>query len=126
MKLVLTASIKKAEFEVLEKTFSLDVIKVATKKTLEGLGKEIKSTIKISSTTLKKIPLTSAGGAGRAVFLLKITDKNAVLVMIRLKNDKKIGVNMTVKNPEFKKALEKNLSLVVSDIENGNFEEFDL
>jgi len=126
VKLVLTASIKKAEFEVLEKTFSLDVIKVATKKTLEGLGKEIKSTIKISSTTLKKIPLTSAGGAGRAVFLLKITDKNAVLVMIRLKNDKKIGVNMTVKNPEFKKALEKNLSLVVSDIENGNFEEFDL
>jgi hypothetical protein len=126
VKFVLTASIKKAEFESLEKIFSLEVVKIAAKKSLEGLGKEIKSSLKISSTILKKIYLTSTGGAGRAVFLLQIGNKKAVLVMIRLKSDKQIGANMTLKNPKFKKLLDKNLSLVIRDIENGDFEEFDL
>lgn len=126
MKLVLTTSIRKAEFETLKETFFLEVVKVAAKKTLLELGKEIKSAIKISSTALKKISITSSGGAGRAAFLLKLRDEKAILVMIRLKNDKQIGANMTVKNSKFKKALEKNLSLLIKDIENGEFEEFEL
>lgn len=126
MKLVLTASIKKAEFEPLKKTFSLEVIKIAAKKCLEGLGKNIKSAAKIPSTSLKKIPLTSIGGAGRAAFLLQTEDGKAILAMIRLKNDKKIGANMSIENPKFKKILEKNFHLLFKDIENGNYEEFEL
>lgn len=126
MKLIITTSIKKAEFESLSKTFSLDAVKIAAKKTLQGLGENIKSSTKISGTVLRKIYLTSTGGAGRAVFLLQISSVKSVLVMIRLKNDKQIGANMTVKNPKFKKALDKNLDSILTDWENGDFEEYEL
>lgn len=126
MKLILTSSIRKAEFDPLQQTFPLEVIKIAAKKCLEGLGTKIKSSTKISSTILKKIPLTSTGGAGRATFLLQIVDNNAILVMIRLKNDKKIGENMSIDNPKFKKVFDKNLALLINDIEHDDYEEFGL
>ncbi len=126
MKLILTASIRKSEFTRLEKTFSLSVIKIAAKKSLEGLGKEIKSSIKISWTNLIKISMTSSGGAGRALFLLQIKDEKAILVMLRLKNDKQIGVNMSLKNPKFKKILDKNLALIIKDIQSEDYEEIEI
>jgi len=126
LKLIITASIWKAEFERLAKTFPLEVLKAAAKKSLQGLGKEIKSNIKIASTILKKIPLTSTGGAGRAAFLILVDDKKAVLVMLRLKNNKQIGANMSVQNPKFNKIFGKNLTLLLKDIENGDFEEYEL
>lgn len=126
MRLIITSAIYKAEFEVLEKTFTLNVVKVAAKKALCGIGDRIKSSVNILSTTLAKVPLTGAGGAGRAIFLLKIADKIAVLVMIRMKNDKKIGANMSVQNPKFRRVLEKYLTLIVEGIKRGDFEEFEL
>lgn len=126
MKLILTASIRKAEFEPLQQIFPLEIIKIAAKKCLEGLGTKIKSSTKISSTILKKIPLTSTGGAGRATFLLQIVDNNAILVMIRLKNDKKVGENMSIDNPRLKKVFDKNLALLFNDIEHDDYEEFGL
>jgi len=45
--------------------------------------------------------------------------------MIRLKNDKKIGANITIKNPKFVKTLDKNLDLVLKDIENEDFDEYE-
>lgn len=126
MKLVITSSIKKVEFEPLRKVFPLETVKVAAKKGLEGLGDNIKSSIKIPNTILKKIYLTSAGGAGRAVFLLQISSQKSVLVMIKAKNDKQIGANMTVANFKFKKALDKNLNLILIDLNKGNFEEYEI
>lgn len=126
MKFILTTSIKKSELKPVERVFSLEVMKLAAKKVLDGLGEDIKSSIKIPSSSLKKLYLTSTGGASRALFLLRIDVGKVALVMIRLKNDKKVGVNMTIKNPHFKKALEKNLLSLMSDVENGDFEEFEL
>lgn len=126
MKLLLTASIRKAEFEPLQKTFPLEVIKIAAQKCLDGLGTNIKSPNKISSTILKKIPITSTGGAGRAMFLLQVVDDKAILIMLRLKNDKKIGENMAIDNPRFKKVFEKNLALLTEDIKNDDYEEFEI
>ena len=126
MKLILTASIKKAEFEPSEKSLSLEAIKIAAKKSLEGLGDNIKSSTKIPETVLKKIYLTSTGGAGRAVFLLQTSSGKSILVTIRLKNDKQVGANMTIKNPKFKKVLDKNLNLILLDLRNGDFEEYEL
>lgn len=126
MKLIITASVKELEFEPLKGIFTLEVVKVAAKRSLQGLGSNIKSSIKIPKTILKKIYLTSVGGAGRAVFLLQISSRKSVLVMIRAKNDKKIGANMTIDNPKFKKALDKNLDLILSDLVKGNFEEYEL
>ncbi len=126
MKLILTTSIKGVEFEPLIKSFSLEAVKIAAKKSLQGLGANIKSSTKIPKTVLKKIYLTSTGGAGRAVFLLQISAQKSILVMIRLKNDKQIGANMTINNPKFKKVLDKNLDLILADLKKGNFEEYEL
>jgi len=126
MKFILTASIKKSEFDPIQDLFDLRVIKIAAKKSLQGLGKNIKSSSKIPGTCLKKMNLTSSSGAGRVLFLLKIKNKKSVLVMIRPKNDKKIGTNMTVKNKKFEKILSKNLDLILGDLEKGSYEEFEL
>lgn len=107
-------------------TFPVEVLKAAAKKSLDGLGENIKNSKKLSSTTLSKIYLTSTGGAGRAIFLLQVSAKTSILVMIRLKNDKQVGSNMTVKNPKFEKVLEKNLDLIFSDLKKGDFVEYDL
>ncbi len=126
MKLVITTSIRKSEFEPLQKIFSLEVIKIVAKKCLEGLGTKIKSSSKISSTILKKISLTSAGGAGRVIFLLQVVDAKAILVMLRLKNDKNVGENMSFENVKFAKVFDKNLALLMEDIENNDYEEFEI
>lgn len=124
MQLIITLSVKKNEFEPLEDNFPLEAIKIAAKKSLEGLGENIKSSHKISSTSLRKLYLTSKAGAARAIFLLTIGNGKSALVMIRMKNDKQIGSNMTVKNPKFKKILDKNIDAIVKDIESGNYEEY--
>lgn len=126
MKLIITDSIRKTEFEPLKKSFDLEVIKSAAIKSLKGLGDNIKNSFKIPTTTLSKIYLTGPGAPGRAVFLLKIDEKKSVLVMIRLKKDKKIGANITIKNPQFQKLLEKNLDLILTDIEKGKYTEHEL
>lgn len=126
MKLIITATIKRREFDPLQKVFSLEVIKVAAKKSLQGLGDNIKSSSKIAGIILKKVYLTSSSGAGRLIFLIEITTNKAVLVMMKHKNDKEIGANMTIKNLRFKELLDKNLDLILLDLKSGNYEEHDL
>ncbi len=126
MKLIITTSIKKTEFEPLKISFPIESIKIAAKKSLEQLGEKIKGNKKIPHTSLSKVYLTSTANAGRAVFLLQLSSQKTVLVMIKLKKDKKIGTNMTVQNPKFKKLLEKNLDSIMKDLENKNYEEHDL
>ncbi len=126
MKLIITKSIEKLDLSELERVFPLDAIKAAAKKALEGLGVDIKSSAKIPNTLLSKVYLTSTGGAGRAVFLLQVSSDKSILVMLRLKNDKKVGANMTIQNQKFKAVLEKNLDLILTDLGKGSFTEYTL
>ena len=126
MKLIVTHSIEKIELKPLANTFPVEAVKAAAKKSLSGLGENIKNTKKLSATTLSKVYLTSPGGAGRTIFLLQVSSEKAVLVLIRLKNDKQIGANMTVKNPKFEKILEKNLDLIFADLKSGKFTEYEI
>lgn len=126
MKLIITHSIAKAEFEPLKKIFGLEALKFAARKSLQGLGEKIKSSFKISATSLSKVYLTSAGSAGRAVFLLQINEDKSVLVIIRTKKDKQIGANMTIKNPKFQKLLDKNLGLIITDLARGHYSEYEI
>lgn len=126
MELILTSSIKKAEYEPLQKLITFEILKKVAKKSLEGLGDTIKSSQKIQGTLLKKVYLTTTGGAARSIFLLQIDARRSVLVMARLKNDKKIGSNMTVDNPQFKRVLEKNLSSILLDLKFGRYEVFQI
>jgi len=126
MKLIITSSIREIEMAILEPVFSLDTIKICAKKSLLGLGDTIKSSFKIKGTCLKKIDITSPGGAGRVVFLLQIGLGKAVLVTLKPKKDKKIGMNMTIKNPNFKNLLSRNLDLILKDLVAGNYIEYDV
>lgn len=126
MKLIITDSIAKTEYEPLEDNFSTEIIKSAARKSLLGLGDRLKSSLKIPATSLSKIYLTGSGAAGRAIFLLQINKEKAVLVMIRTKKDKQIGTNMTIKNPKFQRALDKNLNSIMSDLAHGRYNEYDL
>lgn len=72
MKLIVVDSIYEKEFKPLEWVFPIDLIKMAAKKSMCGLGENIKNSSKIPSTILKKVYLTSSGGAGRVVFLLQV------------------------------------------------------
>ena len=124
MKLVITDGIRKSE--LLKNHFSLNDIKVVAKKSLTGLGITIKSTFKIPATCLSKVYITSSKGAARVVFLLKMGEEKAVLVVLRMKQDKLIGSNISVSNPAFQKLLDKNLNIIISDLEFGNFTEYSL
>ncbi|MEK7523420.1 MAG: hypothetical protein AAB588_00125 [Patescibacteria group bacterium] len=122
MRLILTDSIKKSELSPLEKVFPLKVIQIAARKALLGLGESIKNPMKVPFTCLKKLYLTGTSGAGRVIFLLLTNEQQSVLVMLRHKNDKKIGANMAIQNPRFKGLLERNLNLIAKDLQNGKFE----
>ena len=126
MRLIITESINKTEFLPCKKIFSLKIIQTAAKKALRGIGKQIKSSAKIPKTRLQKLSLTSSGGAGRVIFLLETSSEISVLVILKNKKDKTIGRNMTIKNPRFKKMLERNIDLVLRDIIKKNYEEYEL
>ncbi|MBI5413601.1 hypothetical protein HZA42_04605 [Candidatus Peregrinibacteria bacterium] len=126
MKLVITASLKETEYEPLRKKVTLEILKKAARKSLEGLGDNIKNSKKITGTLLNKIYLTTPGGAARVVFLIQISENQSVLVMIRLKNDKKVGSNMTVDNPRFRAILEKNLDSILRDLNLGMYEVYEV
>jgi hypothetical protein len=124
--LIITKSIKKEELEPLKEVFPFDAVLKAASHASKGIGIEIKSSTKVQNSKLIKINLTSPSSAGRAVFLIEVTENNSILVMLRQKNDKKIGENMTVKNKYFKTELNKNLDLIFADIREGRFEEFEI
>ena len=124
--LIITESIKKKELESQEKVFPFDIVLKAASHACKGIGIEIKSSTKVKNSKLIKINLTSHSSAGRAIFLLEVNENDTILVMLRQKNDKKIGENMTVKNKYFKEELNKNLDLILTDIEKGLFEEFEI
>jgi hypothetical protein len=126
VKLVITESIVRDEFGPLKKVFDVEILKSAAKKSLMGLGIGIKSPYKVPFSTLSKIYLTSAGSAGRAVFLIQVCNDKAVLVMLRSKSDKRIGANMAVQNPKFRKVLERNLNLIICDLELGRLSEYEI
>lgn len=126
MKLILAKSVELREFNQYKDIFSLDTIKEAARKALQGIGNKIKNPFKISSTCLYKIYITSTGGAGRAIFLVLIKQDNAVLALLRMKKDKQIGFNMSMSNTKFKNLLGGNLSRIMKDLEIGDFKVFDL
>ena len=121
MRLVITKNINKHELQVYKDIFDVKIIKEAARKTAKGLGVSIKSSKKIKKTKLKKLYITSSSGPGRVIFLLKLKSKDVVLVMLRPKNDKKIGSNMTIDNLNFKKILDRNLDMIIQDLLDDNF-----
>jgi len=123
--LIICDSINQKELKVLEDYFPESKLIKSGKKVKDGIGKEIKgSTIKNSK--LIKLNLTSKQGDGRVVFLVVIKKKFYIPVILKLKKDKIIGNNMTIKNKKFQQLLNTNLDLIFDDIKNKRYKKYKL
>lgn len=122
--LVLCHSILKKEINPLLKYFSIEDLRKAAIKAKNGLGIEIKGS-NYPGTKLYKIYLTGKV-AGRSVFLLLIKEQKVTPVFLRLKNDKIIGENISIKNKVFANVLNKYLDLIMTDLKESRFEKIDI
>ncbi len=125
MKLILTTKIRKKEFKPLKRVFDLQTLKNAARKALKGLGNTIRG-CNLEDEELIKIYLTAPGGAGRVIFLVEIVDNNAVLLLLRHKNDKSIGQNMSSSNHLFKQVIQERIKDAYEDVNKDAYESYEL
>jgi hypothetical protein len=122
MRIILCHSILKREINPLLKYFSKGDIKKYAEKVEGGLGVEIKGST-IPATKLVKVYMTGKGGAGRMIVMIYIKKDYYLPVLVRLKKDKIVGINLSKGNLAFQDLLKKNLNLVMQDLAEGNFDE---
>lgn len=119
--LVLSDYIFKRELKPLEKHLSLEDLLVGAKKVLKGLGQEVAFS---GDYRFFKVRIGSRVKGRMIVFA--VAGKKVVPLLIRLKKDKQIGMNMAASNPMVVKKVKQNLENVIGDIEKGNFREFEI
>lgn len=122
MKIILCHSILRREINPLLKYFSKGDIKKYVEKAQKGLATEIKGST-IVDTKLVKVYMTGRNGAGRMIVFIYVRKEYYMPVVVRLKKDKIVGMNLSKGNQDFQNLLEKNISLLVEDLKEGNFEE---
>lgn len=120
--LVICNSIQKRELTVLREYFSTEDILRSTMKAKAGLGFVLKGS-PFPRTQLIKLYVTGRSAPARLLLLLLVDEKWYMPVLLRLKSDK-VGINMTMKNPDFQRALDKNLSRMVDDLKNMKFKKY--
>lgn len=76
-------------------------------------------------TKLIKIYATTVGGARRMVHLVDAASGDVFFLFYRTKNDR-IGENITIRNPEFKKKLQEYLVILFEDLKDDNFDVMEL
>ena len=121
-------SIKKTELTPLKNTFSLNAIIKGAKKVQKGLGIPLGQQT-FPRSKLVKLALTSSQGSGRIVYLFIIQENSESFiypVVLRKKQDKKIGNNMSFANQDFTELLDTNLERIFKDLTYGAFEEIDI
>lgn len=122
MKILLCHSILEREIRPLLKHFSKGDIKKAVLKISQGLGILLKPP-DIKGTKLIKGYLTSRSGAGRMIVLVFLHKDYYLPVILRLKKDKLLGMNMGKENQLLHATLQKYLQLIKSDLSRGKYEE---
>ncbi len=119
MKIVFSHKIIKKE------RLSENDIKEIVKNISKGLFIFIKGKNLPKHSKLAKIYSTTIKGAKRIVILIETASGDSFFLFYRSKKDK-IGVNITIKNPEFKKNLQKHLIILGEDIGNNNYSVFEI
>ncbi len=123
MKFILPDFIVRHELGPVGGAFSLESIFEAARKVSCGLGVSIGKAP--ARARFFKIALTSKGGAGRVLFMMRDHKGCIIPLLIRTKKDK-VGKNMSPKNVFFREAIKKNLMKIQKDIKNGEYETLDL
>ena len=119
MRLVLSKSICEAEFG--ETSVPLLQIEPLKRSCAAELSAQIKGEKLPKGTRLLKVYGTSPQGARRIVHLLAVADDTLFLLFYRDKKDQ-VGANVTIKNNAFRRQLQKHLTLLKKDLEDGAFE----
>lgn len=112
----------KREINPLLKYFSKGDVKKYVEKARNGLATEIKGST-IPETKLLKVYMTGKNGAGRMIVLIYIRKDYYIPVVVRLKKDKIVGINLSKGSQDFQNLLEKNIGLIIEDLKEGNFDE---
>ena len=122
MKIILCHSVLESEIKPLLKYFSKGDIRKNVLKVSKGLGSKIEGSL-IPNTRLVKVYMTGRSGAARMIVLVYVRKDYFLPLVVRLKKDKIVGTNLAKGNRAFQALLEKNLNLVLKDLEEGDFEE---
>lgn len=121
MTIIISHRIRKSEFKRgIISEHHLDKIISGYRK---GVATLIKGQSLPQSSSLIKVYATTIDGARRIVYLVDEGSQDAFLLFYRSKNDK-IGENISIKNPYFRRALQKYLKVLGEDIENNNYESY--
>ncbi len=123
--LVLSRYVAKHELAPLSRFVSLEDLLVGAQKIVKGLGVEVKAPVKTGAFRFFKVRIGQRGGGRMIVFFVTATQK-VVPLLIRLKKDKVLGMNMAMNNPAVVDQVRKNMAHVLDDIKHGAFEEFSL
>ncbi|MFH1534247.1 MAG: hypothetical protein ABID64_04940 [Nitrospirota bacterium] len=123
--LILSSYIDKHELKPLQKYFSIDDLSRGAQKVLRGLGQKITPLKEKGEYHFFKVRIGN-GVKGRMIVFVVSKSRKVVPLLIRLKKDKKMGMNMSANNPHVVSQIEKNLEHVIEDIEQGKFKEFGL
>lgn len=116
--LILTQYIAKHELKALQRHFDVEDILEGGRKVLKSLAVEVKAPRKLNSARFFKVRIGTKN-TGRMMVFLMTNNQKIIPLLIRLKKDKIFGMNVLAQ-------INKNLDHVLSDIEKGKWEGFDL
>ena len=119
--LILSDYIVKHELKPLRGYFGLEDLQNGAKKVVNGLGQEVSF-----SKGYKFFKVRIGGKVKGRMIVFVVAGKKVVPLLIRLKKDKKMGMNMSANNPDVVRQVDQNLEKVIEDIEQGNFQEFEV
>lgn len=123
--LILTQYIAKHELKALQRHFDVEDILEGGRKVLKSLAVEVKAPRKLNSARFFKVRIGTKN-TGRMMVFLMTNNQKIIPLLIRLKKDKIFGMNMSINNTDVLAQINKNLDHVLSDIEKGKWEGFDL
>lgn len=123
--IIIASYIAKHELRPLKRHFKIEDIIEGGRKVLKNLSTEIRLPGMTYDFRFFKVRIGEKV-KGRMIVFMITENKKIVPVLIRLKKDKKLGMNMAANNPEVVQQIMKNLDHILKNIEQKEYEEFDL
>lgn len=122
MAVIISHRIRRKEFK--RGIISGDDLQTILNSFRKGISVSIKGRNLPKASKLIKIYATAVAGARRIVYLVDMASSDGFLLFYRSKNDR-IGKNISIQNPEFRKKLNLYLELLSLDIEAGAIDVYD-
>lgn len=123
--LILTYTISKRELKPLSRSVTLEDVLHGARKVLKGLATEIPSPVKLQGYECYKVRVGKRTNARMIVFFVAQSG-TVIPLLIRLKKDKILGMNMAPNNPRVITQLVKNIDVVLREIDQGDYQKFSL